>query len=162
MVEVACDEGRSILEIEIAPLTALPFWKRMGFAVVPDRQSSGGGIYAYRILRKVYSLSDGERMPFSIEFYTERERYSEDPSPFCRFSGTGERLPDGSIQLPERAFCLEPSYNHHQDYFVRIELGGETIHFDKVKYESSYAQGVRIDVGHTYFIDCITPQPSPT
>ncbi|WP_292437218.1 GNAT family N-acetyltransferase [Mesorhizobium sp.] len=161
MVDVAHNEGRSVLEIEIAPWTVEPFWKRMGFTVVPDRRGSGGGIYAYRILHKVYSFSDGERVSFSIQFYSEHERYRENPKPFSRFSGMGERLSDGSVQLPERAFCFEPIHSQHGDYFVSIELGGETIHFDKVKYETSKAKGIRLDAGYTYFIDRITPQSSP-
>ena len=74
-----------------------------GFTFVPNRRGSGGGICAYQILHKVYSLSDGERVSFPIQFYSEHERYRENPKPFSRFLGMGERLPDGSVQLPERA-----------------------------------------------------------
>jgi GNAT superfamily N-acetyltransferase len=158
MVDVAREEGRSVVEIEIAPLTAVPFWQRMGFTVVPGHRGSGDRVRAYLILPKVFDLGDGERTPFSIEFYTESERRGKDPRPFRSFSGMGERLSDGSVQLPKRAFCFEPSHRQHQDHFVRIELGGEEIHFDKVKYETSSAKGVQRDAAHIYFVDRITPR----
>lgn len=155
MVKTAIEEGRSVLEIEIAPHSAEPFWKRMGFIVVPGRRGNGGGIYAYRVLPRNYVLRNGERVPFFIQFYTEDERYNDNPAAISGFSGLGERLADGSIQLPERAFCFEPETNQNVDYFVKIEIDGHMIHFDKCKRELSTAHGVQLDTGYTYYIDRI-------
>lgn len=160
MIEVARGEGLSVIEIEIAPLAAQPFWERMGFTVVPDRRGNGDGIYAYRVLPRVYSLSNGERVSFSVEFYSEDESYQDNPKPFSSFTGVGERQTDGSVQLPSRAFCFEPTHEPHQDYFIRLELDGTTLHFDKGKYDTSRALGIQRDAGYIYFVDRITPQLS--
>ncbi|RWP42428.1 MAG: GNAT family N-acetyltransferase [Mesorhizobium sp.] len=156
MLGLAAQEGRSVVEIEIAPSTAEPFWKHMGFTTVPGRLRNGGGIYAYRVLPQIFSLSDGERAPFSVEFFTEEERYSGTPKPFARFWGFGERLSGNQIQLPQRVYCFNPADEGHHDYFVRIEVGGRQVHFEKVKYESSRACGIERDAGYIYFMDLIT------
>ena len=157
MVKLAYDEGLSVVEIEIAPPTAEPFWKHMGFTSIPDRQGSGGGIYAYKVLPRTFLLAEGARAPFSVAFYSEKERYKDDPKPFAQFSGLGERLFDGTVQLPERAFCFQPTDKGYVDYFVRIEIDG-LLHFDKVKREKSKLFGVDCDKGSTYFVDRINPQ----
>lgn len=156
MLGLAVREGRSVLEIEIAPPTAEPFWTHMGFTTVPDRLGIGRGIYAYQILPRNFALSSGERVPFSVEFFTEEERHSSTPKPFSWFSGLGERLSDNQIQLPQRAYCFNPAVIGHNDYFVRIEVGERQVHFEKVKYTSSRACGIEQDAGYIYFMDRIT------
>ncbi|MBB3473573.1 GNAT family N-acetyltransferase [Sphingomonas sp. BK345] len=155
MIERFRDEDRSVLEIEIAPRSAEPFWRRMGFSVVPDRTGPGGGIYAYLVFDRAYELSSGADVDFSIEFFTEDQRYEDEPAPFATMSGTGERLPDGSVQLPRRAICFDPTHEGHHDYFVRIRVDGQEILFDKGKYAESRALGVVFDAGYTDFVDRI-------
>ena len=99
MVDLARDEGLSIIEIEIAPASAEPFWRRMGFTVFPGRAGSGGGIYAYLPLPRTHVLGNGKRVAYEIAFYTERGRYADEPTPFSRFEGGGERLADDSSCL---------------------------------------------------------------
>lgn len=159
MLDLAYAEGRSVVEIEIAPSTAEPFWKRMGFTVVPDRRGGGGGIYAFKILLRTFQLTDGERVPYSVEFYSEGEKYRNNPRPFVQFSGLGERLSGGTVQLPERAYCFHPTDEQQVDYFVRIELDGCVLYFDKVKREASKLYGIELDKGFTYFVDRIRSQP---
>ncbi|MDX8461295.1 MULTISPECIES: hypothetical protein [Mesorhizobium] len=43
----------------------------------------------------------------------------------------------------------------HHDHFVRIEVGGRQVLFEKVKYESSRACGIERDAGYIYFMDRI-------
>jgi GNAT superfamily N-acetyltransferase len=161
MVDLAYAQGASVIEIGIAPPTAEPFWKSMGFTTDRNRVGSGGGIYAYHMLDRTFDLSDGERVPFSVDFFTQQERHADDPKPFLCFSGAGERLADGSLQLPERVTCFDPAQPQHIDYFVRIGINGQTIYFDKVKYPESKALGVERDPGYTYFVDRITsPEPA--
>ncbi|MBZ9908084.1 GNAT family N-acetyltransferase [Mesorhizobium sp. BR115XR7A] len=156
MLGIAAQEGRSVVEIEIAPSTAEPFWKHMGFTTVPERLSNGTGIYAYKILPQVFSLSGGDRAPFSVEFFTEEEKYSATPKPFARFSGIGERLSGDQVQLPQRVYCFNPADSGYHDYFVRIEVGGCQVQFEKVKRASSRACGIERDAGDIYFMDRIT------
>jgi GNAT superfamily N-acetyltransferase len=153
MLDAAHTAGYSVIEIGIAPASAEPFWRSMGFTIVPEREGRGGGIYAYQMLPRAFILTDGARAPFSIAFYSEDERYSGSPKPFACYSGMGERLAGGEVQLPERAICFDPEDDKNRDYFVRIQLDGEQVHFDKVKYETSKALGVERDPSYTYFID---------
>lgn len=160
MVEDARGEGRSVVKIEIAPSSAEPFWRRMGFIPVEDRRSSGGSTFAYRTLPKMFELGDGERITYAISFFTQKERYKGEPKPFALFAGLGERLSDGRIQLPERAFCFNPDDDQHVDYFVKIELDGRVVHFDKTKYEETAAFGIERDAGYDFFIERIDPEPA--
>jgi hypothetical protein len=102
-------------------------------------------------------------VPFVVEFYTPDERYREKPIPLCTFSGLGERVEDGCIQLPERVYCFDPKEEASLNWFVRIEVYGVKIHFDKLKRDSSKSLGLECDGGYTYFLDriCMTgPQSS--
>lgn len=156
MIARAFDEGWSVFEIGIAPWTAEPFWQSMGFTLVPDRPDRGGGTFAYRVLRRRFDLGSGERVPFLVEFFTPDERYSSDPRPFAAFGGLGERLPDNTIRLPERAYAFDPLEDVSLNAFVRVEVDGEEVHFDKLKRDSSAASGLERDGGYTYFFDRIT------
>lgn len=149
------DEGRSVLEIEIAPRSAEPFWRRMGFSVVPDRRGPGGGIYAYKAFDSTFGLPADADVDFSVEFFTEEQRYEDKPVPFTTISGKGQRLRDGSVQLPNRAVCFDPTHEGHHDYFVRICVDGRQLLFDKVKYDESRALGVGHDAGNVYFVERI-------
>ncbi|ASP68617.1 GNAT family N-acetyltransferase [Sinorhizobium meliloti] len=157
MIQTVWEDGRSVVEIEIAPSSAEPFWLHMGFKLVEDRQGYGGGTFAYKILPRTLELGDGERVKYAIAFFTDKARYSEDPKPFAKFVGEGERLADGSIQLPERAYCFNPLDDQHVDYFVKIEVDGDVVHFDKAKYEESALCGVQRDAAYDFYIERINP-----
>lgn len=156
MIRRAYDEGWTIFEIGIAPSAAEPFWEAMGFTLVPERPDRGGGTFAYKILPRRFDLGDGERVPFVVKFYTPDERYGQNPMPISTFSGLGERLVDGAIQLPERAYCFDPEEDASLNWFVRIEIDGIEVHLDKLKRESSKAVGLECDGGYTYFVDRIS------
>ena len=157
MIDRAFGEGWSVFEIGIAPSTAEPFWQSMGFTLVPERPDRGGGTFAYRVLPRRFDLGNGERVPFVVEFFTTEERYASEPRPFATFSGTGERLADGTIQLPARAYCFNPLEETSLNDFVRVEVDGEELHFEKLKRDSSAAIGLGCDGAYTYFIDKIRP-----
>src|SRR3546814_5848360 len=115
----------------------------MGFTIVPERRDSGAGTFVYKILPRRFELGDGERVPFVVEFYTPVERYGEGPTPICRFSGLGERVEDGCIRLPKRAFCFDPKEDASLNWFDRIKVDGIEVHLDKLKRDSSEALGLR-------------------
>lgn len=157
MIDVAWQEGRSVLKIEIAPSTAEPFWRRMGFTTVDDRIGIGGAIFAYRVMRRFFELGEGVRVSYAIGFYNKQGRYSDNPTPFVLFEGMGERLPDGTVQLPERAYCFEPGNGQHEDYFVKIVLDGQQVRFDKAQCGESRDYGIQLGADYTYFIDRVGP-----
>lgn len=151
MVKRAFDEGRSLVEIEIAPPSAIPFWQRMGFSLVEGRQGNGGGCYAYRRFERKLPLGAGPQVHCSIEFFTEEERFGG-AAPFYSFEGLGELLPDNAIQLPERAVCFTPE-EARGDPFARITVHGKAIFYDKLKRTEGAQCGIQCDAGYTYFIE---------
>ncbi len=152
------DEGSSVVVIGIAPPSAVTFWRdSMAFTVQEDRQWYGGGIYAFKTLRRLFDLGEGERVPVSISFYSEKQGHSSHPKPFKTFSGLGERLPDGAVQLPERVYGFNEKTEQIGDCFIGIELDGRKILFDKAKYDESEIIGVQSDKGGFYFLDRIGP-----
>lgn len=64
MIARARAEDRSVVEIDIAPLTALPFWEHLGFKVFEGRRGSGGGQYVYKTLPRRFAL--GQVKNFNI------------------------------------------------------------------------------------------------
>ncbi|MDP9811268.1 GNAT superfamily N-acetyltransferase [Rhizobium tibeticum] len=72
MIQSAWEEGRSVVKIEIAPSSAEPFWKRMGFTLVEEREGYGGGTFAYKILPPTFTLGDGDRVGYAISFFSEK------------------------------------------------------------------------------------------
>lgn len=155
MLNHAFDEGRTIMEISIAPITAQPFWHAMGFTLVQERPDWGGGTFAYKKFPRSFDLGNGDKVPFLVEFYAPKAKYDEHPTPFSTFAGFGERLADGTIQLPERAYCFDPLADANGNWFVRIEVDGTELHFDKLKRDRSKLYGVSHDAGYTYFVDRI-------
>jgi hypothetical protein len=157
MIESKYAEGSSVIEIGIAPRTAVPFWEAMGFTLVPGKNHYGSGAYAYRALPRTFELTGEERVPYRISFFSNQERHRESPQAFAVFSGSAERLSDGSLQLPQRVCCFDPGEERPSDPFVRIEVNGEDLHFEKAKRESSAALGVKRDRDGRYYLDRIAP-----
>ncbi|RAK63311.1 GNAT family N-acetyltransferase [Phenylobacterium kunshanense] len=151
MVRRASDKGFSILEIEIAPATAEPFWVRQGFK--PHRMPYRDGLYATLALERQFSLGQGQRVEVEIEFYDEKEaRWG---APFARYAAMGERLPDGSIQLPERLHGHDPSLTSNTDNHIKIVVDGDELYFGRAKYGRDH--GVATDPhGHLYIDRVIT------
>ena len=52
-------------------------------------------------------------------------------------------------------YCFDPKEDASLNWFVRIEVDGVEIHFDKLKRDSSKALGLECDGGYTYFLDRI-------
>ncbi len=155
MLERLYSEGYSVAEIGIAPPSAKPFWASMGFTIVEERPDHGAGIYAYKLLTRRFELGSGQPVPYRIEFFSEDDRFRTPPRAFSAFAGEAQRLPDGSLQLPERVACLNPTDDQHVDYFVRIVADDREVVFDKVKREHVQEAGIRRDPGYVYFIDAI-------
>lgn len=157
MVQRAFDRGYSVAEIEIAPETALPFWARMGFTPDSRRQGPGGGIYAFRRFERRRALGPGPRVPYRIAFHNNARDWDRQVEPFRVFEGHGERLADGAIQLPERAYAFDPDRDASDDWVVTVEVEGEAVYEDKVKRRSARAFGLERDPGGLCYFDRINP-----
>ncbi len=158
MLKRAYDEGYSILEIEIAPPTAEPFWLRQGFILLDDAIHFRNGLHAYSPIARTFSLSDGPRVSVEVEFYDE-ETVSHGANPFVRFEGDGERLADGAIQLPERVHGYSPLLRNNTENHIRITVGGEEVYFGRSKYGSRH--GASRDLAGNHYIDRILPAEGP-
>lgn len=159
MIASTISEGGSVIEIGIAPMTAQPFWESIGFTRVPGKSHHGSGAYAYRMLPRTFELTNGVRVPYRISFFSAEERYRDCPKAYAVCEGSAERLSNGSLQLPQRAICFDPEERRPSDTFVRIEVAGEEVHFDKAKYANSEALGVKRDRDGRYYLDRIEPAP---
>jgi hypothetical protein len=111
------------------------------------------------VLPRTFELGAGERAPYRISFFSTEERYRDPPRAYAIFEGSAERLSDGSLQLPERAICFDPEEKRPSDPFVRIEIDGKELHFDKAKYDSSEVLGVKRDRDGRYYLDRIATEP---
>ncbi|RWR13837.1 GNAT family N-acetyltransferase [Paenirhodobacter populi] len=155
MVNRAWSEGRSVVKIEIAPRSALPFWEAMGFTAVHGRRGNGGGIYAYKVMPRPLSGPDGQELSYVVEFFTPEDKYAGRP-PFVRYEGAGTLTGDGTVRLTERAICFEPSCLDTYDCFAKVRLNDEVVFFDKVKREEASKLGFVQDEGYIYYIEKIT------
>ncbi len=160
MISRAEEEGRSVIEIEVAPLSALPFWAAMGFTSIEGRQGSGGGRYAYRMLPRHLATGAGRKVPYIVEFYTETAAHTHG-QPFRAYSGNGEARDDGTLQLPERAICFSASVPNTDDCFVKLTFNDEEVFFDKLKRDEAFDLGFRQDEGYIYYLERIST-PSAT
>lgn len=154
MLKRVFDEGYSVLEIEIAPTTAEPFWRRQGFELLDNKIHFHHGMHAYQIIARSFELGNGPRVPVEVAFYDEDSRYAERP-PFVEFVGFGERLADGSIQLPERVHGYTPFQRYNTENHIRIAVDGEELYFGRSKYQQQYGQSK--DPGGNHYIDRIVP-----
>ena len=63
------------------------------------------------------------------------------------------------MQLPGRACGFDPNDNQRTDRFVRIEVGGEVLYFDKAKYADAF--GIDLADDSLYFVDRILMDLAP-
>jgi len=154
-IAAAYERGISVMEIECAPATSIPFWQKMGFTVVDARVGNGGGAYAFRELERRFKLTTDARTSFSISFYPESRRHELSIKPFRSYAGAAASRPHGLLQLPERAICYAPDIHNLSDCVVCIAIEGQTIFEDRVKYEGAKAVGVMRDAGYNYYLDQI-------
>jgi GNAT superfamily N-acetyltransferase len=155
MLTWAIERNFSVVEIGIAPYTAVPFWRAIGFTTVPDRSASGGGQYAYKRLDRRSRLGSTPVVPYRIAFYPDERGGAEDVKPFVIFENYAERLFDGRLQLSERAYCFNPNESAPHDCVVQIEVEGRVIFRDKAKRPEAQAFGVERDGAGIYYIDRI-------
>lgn len=154
MLRRVSDEGYCVLKIEIAPHTAERFWLRQGFALLDDDIHGRNGLHAYMIIPRNFSLGAGPRVSVQIMFHDEKAaHYGGDA--FNTFEGEGERMADGSIQLPERVHGYSPLLRENADNHIRIIIDGEEIYSGRSKY--GQAHGTQRDPAGNHYIDRVVP-----
>lgn len=154
MLRRASDEDYCVLEIEIAPHTAKPFWLRQGFELLDNKIHFLNGLHAFKVITRAFSLGAGSRVPVQIMFYDEKEFY-DGGEPFNTFEGEGERLADGSIQLPERVHGYSPLLQENTDNHIRIILDGRETYSGRSK--CGQVHGTKRDPAGNHYIDRVLP-----
>lgn len=154
MLRRVFDEGYAVVEIQIARDTAESFWLRQGFALLDDEIHFRNGLHAYKIIPRNFSLGAGPRVSVQIMFHDEEAVYSGGDA-FNTFEGEGERMADGSIQLPERVHGYSPLLRGNTDNHIRIVIDGDEIYSGRSKY--GQAHGTRLDPDDNHYIDRVVP-----
>jgi GNAT superfamily N-acetyltransferase len=157
VIDGAFRRGNSVIAGECAPASSVPFWTRMGYEISSDRTGPSGGIYAYKLLERRFTLNAGPRFGFGIAFCPNARDWDKKTKPFREYTGEAEGLKDDSIQLPERAICFAPDIRNTADCVVCITVDGRTLFEDKVKRPEAKSLGVCSDPGGVYFLDKIFP-----
>jgi GNAT superfamily N-acetyltransferase len=90
MIALSREHGLSVIEIDCAPSTSVPFWRRMGFTPHLSRLGYGGGIYAHKELPWNFEQGTNRRMPVEINFYPENKGYNPNAAPFRTYREDAE------------------------------------------------------------------------
>lgn len=147
IIEKARSEGRGGLEIECAPESSIPFWKRQGFKLYGNNR-------AHLLLEKSHILpSEAPEVSVTIGFFPEQVKWEPNVQPVLLSSPRAARVSESAVRLATRTGfiprgVLEPG----RDAVVSIEVDGVLLFKDKAKYPEAKRLGVQYD--HVaFFID---------
>lgn len=153
MLDKAAADGMSVAEIAIAPNSAIPFWRSLGFTVIEGRIGRGGGVYAFKRLPRRFELPPGPPAAYRIYFFPEERRHDPSVRPYATFEGHGVRREDSRLMLPERAYAFDEAGTASPDDIVQVEVDGVILVEAKVKYPEAARVGVARDASQLYYID---------
>lgn len=121
-----CDER--LLLVECAPITSVPFWKRMGFTLFGEE-------HAYRVLPLKHELPSGApRVDVTIRFYPEEKKWHPDVQPLHSYAPVAVRIRAEEVQLAERVFFFAELHPEARDVVAEVIVGSTKVYSDKVKY----------------------------
>ena len=160
-VRLAVRREQPLLYITCEPPTSIPFWKAMGFRLLPNR---GHPVAAYRVLNKSFVLpAEGEPIEVVISFYP-NERMWEPATPAVHSDSPVACLMSGHVvQLERRVALHEEIIEGYGDPVVEITINGRSVYLDKAKYPESKDIGVQRCTNGYYIdrirLDAIPPPP---
>lgn len=151
-VKLAGKRDCCCLYIQCNPASSIPFWKKMGFTLMPNDETR----HAYRVLPKHHELPVGRPVEVKIQFYCEERRWDKNVPAYASAILEGVQTAENVVCLPERVcafrkLCPEPS-----DALVEIATNGKTLYFDKAKYSEASNLGVR-RCANAFYVDKIFP-----
>lgn len=145
-IELFREQDACVIEIECAPRTSIPFWRRMGFTPY-------AGNCAYMILDKGYRLPpDAPAADDRIAFYPEPARRRKDVEPLMVATPRAVRESAISLGLAERVVLFTGTRSDAADLVVSITVDGAELYRDKAKYPEAEALGVVRD-SYAFYID---------
>ena len=149
-------QNQGILYIQCKPRSSIPFWRRMGFTLLEDKDSVRQ--YAYRLLHRARPLPPGgEPVEVSIRFYPEEAKWKADTAPFMTASPPACVYPEGHVRLGERVYGLS-RFPNTRDVVVEVIVNGQRRYRDKAKYDAAANVGLQ-RCRNGYFIDQIPTAP---
>jgi len=139
--------GRSIVVIECAPTTSIPFWRKMGFVAADENQDVDGSHYAYLILEMRHELpAEGKPVDVVIRFFPDQRLRNTSVKPLSTHSPRAVEAADGEVHLSERIAFANLTYA--RDVVVEIVVDQRPLYLEKAKREAGAKLGiVRCDDG---------------
>ncbi|WP_372399828.1 GNAT family N-acetyltransferase [Azospirillum sp. HJ39] len=140
------EQDACVVEIECAPRTSIPFWRRMGFTPY-------AGNRAYMLLGKSSRLPQGApAADVRIAFYPESAKWQKDVEPLMVATPQAVRESVVSLGLAERVVLFTGERPDAVDLVVSITVDGTELYRGKAKYPEAGALGVIRD-SYVFYID---------
>ena len=151
LFERALSRGYSVLEIECAPQTSVPFWRKHGF--LPMAAGPDGFRHAFKLLERRHALIDGPDVTVVVSLFPTERDWNRSTAPYWVRTEIGRRQ-HGRVQLPARVALHQPGA-HLGDCVVRVDVDGDCIYEDKLKRPEAGARGIHRDPGGFYYVDAV-------
>ncbi|MBM3096062.1 GNAT family N-acetyltransferase [Ensifer sp. T173] len=153
-LQSAYDRGNSVVHIECAPPTSIPFWQTMGFTMLADPDGNRRNTRAYKTLPRKLIAPKGQPLSFSIRLYPEQRDWSKNTEPLAEIAGVGSKV-GNTLHLPERAILYHPQIEANFDSVIGVQVGGQEVFEGKVKRPAAELLGVEMDPCREYYMDRI-------
>jgi GNAT superfamily N-acetyltransferase len=153
-IERARQRDACLLEIECAPTSSVPFWKKMGFEMFDLGDSFEE--HGYLLLPKAHELpGEAPEVHVQLSLYPECVKWKPETLPLMTRSPRAVRTASG-VALAERMIFFEPSWWRRQsgDLVIDIQVDGQSIYRDKARYPEAKDLGVQYHAG-AFYIDKI-------
>lgn len=141
-----------LLEIECAPTSSVPFWKKMAFEMF-DLENPFER-HGYLLLSKVHELPSGfPEVHVELSLYPECAKWKPETPPLMTRSPRAAKNASG-VALAERVIFFGPSWWRRQsgDLVIDIQVGRQSIYRDKARYPEAKDLGVRGDA-RVFYMD---------
>jgi GNAT superfamily N-acetyltransferase len=138
-IRQALQKDECLLSIQCAPDTSIPFWQHMGFTTY----EKAGATFGYRILEKALPLpTDARPVDVTIRFFAEERKWDPSTPPLAAVRPAAVQTSDGVTHLAQRVLFHEGVHQHIRGVVVELQVEGQSIYMDKMKYARAAALGV--------------------
>ena len=156
-ITLARRKGEDLLSIQCKPSTSIPFWKSMGFELVPGSTPPNK---AYRVLERRHALpAEGRSVEVVVRFFPDEKKWNDDVPAYQEVAVPGKVLPSGVIQLGYRVTFHEGAHPRYRGVVVEAEIDGRRQFCDKARYPEIRARGVTL-CRNGWFMDQLRPAAS--
>lgn len=136
----AYDRGNSVVKIECAPSTSIPFWKAMGFTMLVDPDGVLRSDYAFKTLPRKLEMPAGQPRAFAVKLYPQRRDWDKNTEPLLEVVGIGSII-GNRLHLPERVTLHDARIEAGDDIVIGVQVDGKDVFEDKAKTVGSAGAG---------------------